>query len=211
MSVRSGSSSKYMSEKRREKLLGIQKREQLKGLLINKFKNKYGNKQSATIQNEVNKFLNNNRLTEENLKALDEKIQREADWKERQADALSEHMSVKSGARWPKSRGSQVSRRSQASRPRTVASQSKRSQHGAVDDVLSVKSYASSWMSGASGLEGRRNEALPPVVGSQPPIADDLWSESSKISHVHTQYSNLNEEDEWTAIQNFNTILHYEE
>jgi len=26
-----------------------------------------------------------------------------------------------------------------------------------------------------------------------------------------TSYSNLNEEDEWTAIMNFNTILHYEE
>jgi hypothetical protein len=26
-----------------------------------------------------------------------------------------------------------------------------------------------------------------------------------------TNYSNLNEEDEWTAIMNFNTILHYEE
>ncbi len=65
-------------------------------------------------------------------------------------------------------------------------------------------------MSGASNLEARRNEALPPVQGTQP-IPDDLRSESSKISHVHTQYSNLNEEDEWTAIQNFNTILHYEE
>lgn len=84
MSVHSGASSKYMSEKRREKLLNIQKREQLKGLLINKFKNKYGSKAQAHIANEVNKFLNNNRLTEENLKALDEKIGREADRKEHQ-------------------------------------------------------------------------------------------------------------------------------
>lgn len=79
MSVHSGASSKYMSEKRREKLLSIQKREQLKGLLVNKFKNKYGAGASAHITNEVNKFLNNNRLTEDNLKALDEKIGREAD------------------------------------------------------------------------------------------------------------------------------------
>lgn len=33
-----------MSDARRERLLDIQKREQLKGLLINKFKVKYGDK-----------------------------------------------------------------------------------------------------------------------------------------------------------------------
>jgi hypothetical protein len=33
-----------MSEARREKLLDIQRREQLKGMLINKFKLKYGDK-----------------------------------------------------------------------------------------------------------------------------------------------------------------------
>jgi hypothetical protein len=33
-----------MSEARKERLLDIQKREQLKGLLINKFKVKYGDK-----------------------------------------------------------------------------------------------------------------------------------------------------------------------
>ena len=45
-----------MSEQRREKLLDIQKREQLKGLLINKFKVKYGDKGPALakyIDNEV--------------------------------------------------------------------------------------------------------------------------------------------------------------
>ena len=90
---------------------------------MNKFKNKYGNKQSTTIQNEVNKFLNNNRLTEENLKALDEKIGREANRKEHQADVLSEHQSQKSrGSKRPRSIASHVSRASQGSRPKTVAS-----------------------------------------------------------------------------------------
>ena len=32
-----------MSDARREKLLDIQRREQLKGMLVNKFKIKYGN------------------------------------------------------------------------------------------------------------------------------------------------------------------------
>jgi hypothetical protein len=44
-----------MSDTRRERLLEIQKREQLKGMLVNKFKLKYGNKPNLTtfIDNEV--------------------------------------------------------------------------------------------------------------------------------------------------------------
>lgn len=48
-------------------------------MLIHKFKLKYGDKAEAYINNEVGKFLSNNRLTEENLKKLDEKIGKEAD------------------------------------------------------------------------------------------------------------------------------------
>ncbi len=70
-----------MSDARRERLLDIQKREQLKGLLINKFKVKYGKNPNVGnyIDNEVQKFLKNDRLTEENLRKLDEKISKEVD------------------------------------------------------------------------------------------------------------------------------------
>ena len=70
-----------MSDTRRERLVEIQKREQLKGMLVNKFKLKYGDKPviSKYIENEVHKFLTNDRLTEANLKNLDSKIGREAD------------------------------------------------------------------------------------------------------------------------------------
>lgn len=69
-----------MSEARRGRLMEIQKRENLKGMLINKFKLKYGSKPqiSKYIDNEVQRFLANDRLTEANLKGLDSKIQREA-------------------------------------------------------------------------------------------------------------------------------------
>lgn len=78
-------------------------------MLVNKFKVKYGDRASGVINNEVGKFLNNNRLTEENLKKLDEKIGRENDKKQHAVDVLSEHRSVKSGR----------SKRSNASRPVT--------------------------------------------------------------------------------------------
>lgn len=75
-----GSQNSKMSDARRERLVEIQKREQLKGMLVHKFKLKYGNKSGLNnfITNEVNRFLNNDRLTEGNLKALDGKIGKEA-------------------------------------------------------------------------------------------------------------------------------------
>ena len=68
MSQKSG-----MTDVRRQRLQEIQKREQLKGMLINKFKVKYGDKPqiSKYIDNEVARFLKNERLTEANLQNLD--------------------------------------------------------------------------------------------------------------------------------------------
>ena len=70
-----------MTDARRQRLMEIQKREQLKGMLINKFKLKYGNKPTISryIDNEVQRFLANDRLTEGNLKNLDHKIGKEVD------------------------------------------------------------------------------------------------------------------------------------
>ena len=81
-----------MSEARRERLQEIQKREQLKGMLITKFKMKYGNKPelSKYIDNEVHKFLANDRLTEANLKTLDNKIGKEADNRDKKSAILSD-------------------------------------------------------------------------------------------------------------------------
>ena len=81
----SQSGKSQMSDARRERLLDIQKREQLKGLLVNKFKVKYGDKPNiaAYIDNEVQKFLKNDRLTEDNLKKLDDKILREAELRDK--------------------------------------------------------------------------------------------------------------------------------
>lgn len=87
-----------MSEARREKLLDIQKREQLKGLLINKFKLKYGDKPSLAkyIDNEVQKFLKNDRLTEENLKRLDERILKESELRDKKDAILDDRKSERS-------------------------------------------------------------------------------------------------------------------
>jgi len=71
MSTRASTAS---HDNRRDKLVDIQKREQLKGMLITKFKNKYSNQAPKYIENEVNNYLKNDRLTEESLRGLDLKI-----------------------------------------------------------------------------------------------------------------------------------------
>lgn len=98
MSSQAGKSDAQKSNDRRERLLDIQKREQLKGLLINKFKVKYGNKQNIAtyIDNEVQKFLKNDRLTEENLKKLDDKINKESHIRDKQENILNDRRSEKS-------------------------------------------------------------------------------------------------------------------
>ena len=185
-----------MSEQKRDKLLNIQKREQLKGMLIHKFKLKYGDKAEAYINNEVGKFLSNNRLTEENLKKLDEKIGKEADLRAKKQDVLADHVSVKSGA-------------SRGGRPQTQArKEAGTGQRGDLDDVMSVKSYASSRMSGASRASKGGDGKLPAIAVDAKSMRSDV---DSVYSRPMSSYSNLNEEDEWTAIMNFNTILHYEE
>ena len=87
-----------MSESRKERLQEIQKREQLKGMLTNKFKLKYGNKPNLNnfIDNEVQRFLAKDRLTEMNLKGLDSKIQKEAEKRDKQTDILDDRKSQRS-------------------------------------------------------------------------------------------------------------------
>lgn len=84
-----------MSEARRERLMDIQKREQLKGMLISKFKLKYGDKPqiSKYIDNEVTRFLKNGRLTEDNLRSLDTKINKEAELRDKKEAILEDRKS----------------------------------------------------------------------------------------------------------------------
>ena len=83
----------------REKLLNIHKREMLKGLLVNKFRLKYATDAARHpnlqnyINNEVTKFISSERLTEDNLKKLDDKIAKEADTRDRREMILEDRKS----------------------------------------------------------------------------------------------------------------------
>lgn len=63
-------------------------------------------------------------------------------------------------------------------------------------------------MSGASRASKRDADKLPAIAPDTQSLRSDV---DSVYSRPMSSYSNLNEEDEWTAIMNFNTILHYEE
>ena len=84
-----------MSDQRKERLLDIQKREQLKGMLINKFKLKYGDKPqiSKFIDNEVAKYLKNDRLTEDTLRNLDSKIHKESQLRDKKEQIVEDRKS----------------------------------------------------------------------------------------------------------------------
>lgn len=86
-------------------------------MLINKFKLKYGNKPNVAryIDNEVQRFLANDRLTEGNLKNLDQKIGKEVDNREKKGQILDEIRSQRSQSAYsriskPASRASKASR-----------------------------------------------------------------------------------------------------
>ena len=177
-----------MSQQRRDRLMDIQKREQLKGMLINKFKLKYGDKPqlSKYIDNEVQKFLKNGRLTEDNLRGLDTKISKECELRDKKEEILADRKSNAGSVRSNASRGS----RRGGSRAGSVAANN--------DDAKSVRSVASS-----------RRSSQPMSVRSKRDA--DAYSVTSSQVDRQTVYSELQEEDEWTAIQKFNTLLHYEE
>lgn len=184
---RAGSARSGMSNSRRERLMDIQKREQLKGMLSNKFKIKYGNKPNLAkyIDNEVQRFLKNDRLTEDNLRSLDVKISKEANLRDKKEAILDDRKSNAGSVRSAVSRGSRVS-------------SAKASAVGRAND--DAKSVASSRRSSAprslrSGVNNEDNQSIA----------------SSQVSRKTEAYSELAEEDEWTAIQKFNTLLHYEE
>jgi len=169
-----------MSDAKREKLIDIQKREQLKSLLISKFKLKYGDKANigTYIDNEVGKFMKNSRLNEENLRSLDNKISKEAQLREKKDAILDDHKS----------------QRSNSAKPKSVKAAA-----AANDDAKSVKSVASSRASSHKGQE------LPARFKRE---VDSV----SQVSQAKTEvFSELAEDDEWVAIQKFNTLLHYEE
>ena len=64
-------------------------------MLVNKFKLKYGDKGEVSkyIDNEVTKFLKNDRLTEETLKRLDDKISKETALRDKKGDILDDRKS----------------------------------------------------------------------------------------------------------------------
>jgi len=72
-----GKTNPKLSDPKREKLLAIQEREQLKGLLVTKFLEKYDKTKKNDkdfVNKQVTEFMKNEKLTEENLKKLEQKI-----------------------------------------------------------------------------------------------------------------------------------------
>ena len=155
--------------------MDIQKREQLKGMLINKFKLKYGDKPqiSKFIDNEVAKYLKNDRLTEDTLRNLDSKINKESQLRDKKEQIVEDRKSTTS--------------------KKSVRPQSHAGVRPVAPDTISVHSRAS-------------QKSQPRAVNDNVSVAS-----SSRVAPMTEVYSEIAEDDEWTAIQKFNQLLHYEE
>ena len=195
-----------MSGVQKEKLQNLQRREQLKGLLINKFKGKYGqtNVPSSVISAQVNKFLETEpTLTESNLKRLDEIIK----------NCNYKAPSSACGSRQGQGAKPKIARPlSHASgRPaavRSVVQLPTQEKLMEKEDRMSVKSYASSHISGSSHARKARE------VDHSDKGSVYSWASESDRSQRRPQAPSgaiTNEDDEWTAIMNFNTKLYHEE
>lgn len=128
----------------KERLSDIKQREQLKGMLVNKFKLKYGNKPALSryIDAEVNRFMANNRLSQSNLQMLDERIGKEVYGKVRKEEILADHQSQRSGS------VKAPSVHSRAARPANAG-------NAANDDLKSYRSQSSRASSQPHGVRGR--------------------------------------------------------
>ena len=169
---------------------------------MSKFKLKYGTKPNITryIDNEVQRFLNNDRLTEKNLVQLDDKIAREAEIRDKKDAIVQDRQSERAL--------SQTSKRSNLTGANLAtfnagnASQRSKiaSQAGSLRSKRSKSSYAGS----------RR-----PITAAPSKFLNFNFklgsTVSSSIAPPTEVYSEINEKDEWAAIQKFNTMLHFEE
>mmetsp|Transcript_19167 Transcript_19167/g.3091 ORF Transcript_19167/g.3091 Transcript_19167/m.3091 type:complete len:204 (+) Transcript_19167:21-632(+) len=126
-----------LSEQRRQRLLKLQEREELKGLLVNKFKAKYG-RDLKFIDREVENFMKQNTLTEANLQKLDDQIRRKVD---PEARSTSSHASKSAGS--VKSAASGQSRQSNQSRQSHQSSQRYQRQGQRDEDLESVLTVTS--------------------------------------------------------------------
>ena len=152
-----------LTEERKARLLKLQEREELKGLLISKFKKKYGGAQY--IDKEVENFIKTENLTEANLRKLDDK--------------LAQKQAMQPGSRTASKAGS----------VKSMSNQSVRSQ----------KSQAS-----------QKSQPRAPSERSGP-IEDDRMSNASSRSYQSSVYVPEDDEDEWAAILEHNTLMYREE
>jgi hypothetical protein len=178
----------------REKLINVQKREKLKGLLITKFMKKYGIKNVENIlQQEISKFLEGEVLSDADLKRLDEKLRKilqESQENENLKRNLASNTLVDN-----QNNVEEKSTRSEVILPD-------------LNKVESMSVYSkNSKMSGASHLSKFNEKGANQAVNYEEEL--DLLSESSRKPIKRFDFSN--EGDEWNAICQYNRKLYEEE
>ena len=176
-------------------------------MLTTKFLKKYGNANpelQSYIDGQVMKFMSANRLTETNLRELDEKIQTEKTLIEKKEQIKAERTrrpqnEVLSNA---PSQTSQVSKRPSTAKPASVKPKSRFGDN--LSDLKSQRSFVSKVSLAKSNKPAQKPAVVKRVTDKDSVITPSVQKSVSVVSSV-------DEVDEWTAIQNFNAVIHYEE
>ena len=174
--------SKYMTDSRRERLQKIQKREQMKGLLANKFKLKYGNRTQSMVSIDAAVSLRNDSLTLGNVKTLDSRIGKEILKGPKKADNNLDKL---------------------GDRPETTR-------------ILRGQSIPEKNTKGGitSGIQSVRNTSMARTanLSKQVETEEKPATRFIKAEQIGTgSLPRMHQQGEWTALLNFNQILHHEE
>jgi|APSaa5957512535_1039671.scaffolds.fasta_scaffold54260_1 hypothetical protein len=148
-------------------------------MLVNKFKLKYGNKPNLAtfIDNEVQRFLAHDRLTEANLKGLDCKIQKEAAKRDKQINILDDRKSQRSQSAYSRVSGRSVKSRGGLSAAGLDALNAENRSRGGVAE---------------NDIKSKASRSLGP--------RSQMSSQRSAKSRSMANYSEIDENDEWVAI-----------
>ncbi|MCQ2817979.1 MAG: hypothetical protein MJ252_12005 [archaeon] len=193
----------------KERLINLQKREKLKGLLITKFMKKYGiNHPEKILEDEITKFLQGEKLNDADLQRLDAKIHRlllEKKNKEDLKSTLTQNMQP--GQTGPINEGEPQSKTVQfQSQPQFVSEQPL-----AATQCAAPQKVPTPQRSAATAPYGSKRNA-PKYKSPEEELAELEAEEAAENAKQH--YERLDfagEGDEWAAMAKYNKKLFEEE
>ena len=199
----------------RERLLNLQKRQKLKDLLITKFMQKYGIKNADEIlEEEIGKFLQGEKLTDQDLKRLDIKIKKllkEKSTKERLKEKLTQSLQGINTTNevLPKieSRNIQENKENNTITPKIINPKPRiLTTEPSLDNTISPKNISNSSYNPLKTYGNRRMYKKPEDELAE--LEAEFAKEENTKKKKYKRLDFTEEGDEWSAIAKYNRKLY---